>query len=165
MSGAENGLSIDTHTVENATGSQNLYGFYLSVDGVNVVPQRVELDTNEIILHLPTAADLTAADSVYVYYAGKNAKGTGNIRDNCTKIGFYSYLDDSADTGTGNNQGVSHSALDAAGNSIVGQKYPMYNWLQSPAAIVGLCRLKNQALLKTVGLFYLKMENKYDILK
>ena len=128
VKGAQNGLSVDTWTVEDASNSKNLYGFYLMADGKNIVPTNVTVQGNTIELTLP--ADLTS-ETVYVYYAGKNASGTGNIRDNSTELGFYEYLDDSNDTGTGNNQGVSHSALDANGNSIIGQKYPMYNWLAS----------------------------------
>ena len=128
VNGAQNGLAIDTWTVENASNSKNLYGFYLQVDGRNVVPSQVTVNENYIDLTLP---DDLAAETVYVYYAGKNAAGTGNIRDNSTAVGFYEYLDDTNDVGTGKNQGVSHSALDANGQSIIGQKYPLYNWLAS----------------------------------
>ncbi|MBO5868778.1 MAG: hypothetical protein J6Q54_07720, partial [Oscillospiraceae bacterium] len=131
VAGAQDGLRVDTHTVEDATNANNLYGFNLLVDGTNIVPQKVALSGDEIVLVLPEGTNLYAANSVYVYYAGKNAKGTGNIRDNCTDLGFYAYLDDSNDTGTGNNQGVSHSALDENGNSLIGKKYPLYNWLAS----------------------------------
>ena len=126
--GAQNGLAIDTWTVENASNSKNLYGFYLESNGKLIVPKEVSVHENIIELTLP--ANL-ASETVYVYYAGRHASGTGNIRDNCSDVGFYEYLDDSNDTGTGNNQGVSHSSLDANGNSIIGQKYPMYNWLAS----------------------------------
>ena len=128
VSGAENGLTIDTWTVENASNSKNLYGFYLQSDGKNIVPTKVSVSGNTIELTLPKALE---SDTVHVYYAGKNASGTGNIRDNSTEQGFYEYLDDTNDIGTGKNQGVSHSSLDADGNSIIGQKYPMYNWLAS----------------------------------
>ena len=129
---AEGGLTIDTYTVENATNSNNRYGFYLMVDGKFVTPKTVEVSGNEIILTMPdSAAALSAAESVYVYYGGQRAQGTGNIRDNCTDTGFYAYLDDSNDIGTGKNQSVSHSALDENGNSLVGKNYPLYNWLAS----------------------------------
>ena len=128
INGAQNGLTVDTWTVENASNSKNLYGFYLQADGKNIVPTQLSVSGNVIDLTLP---DNLMADTVYVYYAGKNAAGTGNIRDNCTEVGFYEYLDDTDDTGTGNNQGVSHSALDENGHSIIGQKYPLYNWLAS----------------------------------
>lgn len=128
VSGAQNGLTIDTWTVENASNSKNLYGFYLQVEGQNIVPSEIAIFGNTIELTLPSALK---AETAYLYYAGKNASGTGNIRDNSVEQGFYEYLDDSNDTGTGNNQGVSHSSLDEDGNSIVGRKYPMYNWLAS----------------------------------
>ena len=132
LSGAENGLTIDTWTVENASNSGNLYGFYLTVNGTRVVPKSVTVEGNDILLTLPeNGVSLNKAESVYVYYGGQGAKGTGNIRDNCPETGFYSYLDDSADTGTGNNQGVSYSAMDEKGNSLIGQPYPLYNWLAS----------------------------------
>ena len=128
VSGAQNGLAVDTFTVEDASNGKNLYGFYLQENGRNVVPAQVAVFGDIIELTLPAAL---TEKTVYVYYAGKNAAGTGNIRDNCAERGFYEYLDDSGDTGTGNNQGVSHSALDADGNSLIGQKYPLYNWLES----------------------------------
>ena len=131
VAGAQNGLSIDTYTVENATTANNLYGFNLSVDGKAVVPQSIATCANTIEIMVPDGVNLSAAASVYLYYAGQSAKGTGNIRDNCAEVGIYTYLDDSNDTGTGNNQGVSHSALDANGQSLVGQPYPLYNWLAS----------------------------------
>ena len=129
VSGAQGGLTIDTWTVENATNSKNLYGFYLEVDGKNVVPTDISVSGDCITLTVPS--DLSAAETVYLYYAGKNAAGTGNIRDNCAELGFYEYLDDSSDIGTGKNQGVSYSALDASGHSLIGKKYPLYNWLAS----------------------------------
>ena len=128
VKGAQNGLTIDTWTVENASNNKNLYGFYVQSDGKIIVP--TEVSVRENIIELTLSANLTS-ETVYVYYAGKHASGTGNIRDNCAELGFYEYLDDSNDTGTGNNQGVSHSSLDANGNSIIGQKYPMYNWLSA----------------------------------
>ena len=128
VKGAQNGLTIDTWTVEDASNSKNLYGFYVQADGKNIVPTQVSISGNSIDLILPI--ELTSK-SVHVYYAGKNASGTGNVRDNSTAQGFYEYLDDTNDTGTGNYQGVSHSALDANGISIIGQKYPLYNWLAS----------------------------------
>ena len=132
VSGAENGLTVDTWTVEDATDSKNKYGFYLTVNGTTVVPQTVSVDGNEILLTLPEdGLPLNKANSVYVYYGGKGAKGTGNIRDNCSETGFYAYLDDSNDTGTGNNQSVSYSALDENGDSLIGRPYPLYNWLAS----------------------------------
>ena len=128
VSGAQGGLTIDTWTVENASNSKNLYGFYLQADGQTIVPTNVSVSGNSIELTLP---GYLTAETVFVYYAGRHASGTGNVRDNSTELGFYEYLDDSNDTGTGNNQGVSHSAEDANGNSIIGQKYPMYHWLAS----------------------------------
>ena len=132
VSGAENGLTIDTRTVEDATNSSNKYGFYFTVNGAKVVPESVTVAGNDIILALPEGTvPLEKAESAYIYYGGQGAGGSGNIRDNCGKTGFYHYLDDSADTGTGNNQGISHSALDENGNSLIGAPYPLYNWLAS----------------------------------
>ena len=132
VSGAVNGLTIDTWTVEDATNAGNLYGFYVMINGSRVVPQVVTVDGNDIVLTLPdNTVPMNKAESVYVFYGGQGAKGSGNIRDNCPKTGFYCYLDDSADTGTGNNQEVSYSALDENGNSLIGHPYPLYNWLAS----------------------------------
>ncbi|MBQ2794987.1 MAG: DUF4886 domain-containing protein, partial [Oscillospiraceae bacterium] len=129
---AENGLSIDTYTVENATNSKNLYGFNLYIDNERFVPEKIEVSGKDIVITMPNnSPNLVLAESVYVQYGGQSANGTGNIRDNCSEKGFYEYLDDSNDIGTGNNQGVSHSARKADGTSLIGEKYPMYNWLAS----------------------------------
>ena len=132
---AEDGLSIDTYTVENASNDNNLYGFNLIVNGNVMKPTNVTVSGNEIILTLD-GANLSSADSITVQYAGKNANGTGNIRDNCTDLGYYEYLDDSADKGISGDKSISHSSLDAEGNSIIGKNYPMYNWLASFSCVL-----------------------------
>ena len=131
VAGSQNGLTIDTHTVKDATNTQNIYGFHMVIDGTTVVPTHISTIKNEIVLTLPKHIDLFTANSICIYYAGANANGIGNIRDHCTECGFYEYLDDTHDTGTGKNQGISHHALDENGNSLVGQPYPLYNWLSS----------------------------------
>ena len=131
ITGAENGLEIDTWTVENSTNGNNLYGFNLYVDETLVKPAEIEISGNAVILKVNEKYDLLSAESVCVQYGGQKASGTGNIRDNSEKTGFYEYLDDSSDTGTGNNQGVSHSSLKKDGTSLIGEKYPLYNWLAS----------------------------------
>ncbi|MBQ9793579.1 MAG: hypothetical protein IJW34_01420, partial [Clostridia bacterium] len=132
VSGGEGGLSIDTYTVENASNSGNLYGFTVYVNEKPICPESVTVTGDGILLTLPKSTlPLSKADSVYVYYGGKDAKGTGNIRDNCKEVGFYQYLDDSNDIGTGKNQSVSYSALDKDGHSLIGQSYPLYRWLAS----------------------------------
>ena len=131
VSGAVDGLSIDDYTVEDASNGNNLYGFNLIVNGQIVKPSGVTVAGNEIVLTVPDGTNLLSANSIIIQYAGKNAKGTGNIRDNCTDLGYYKYLDDSADKGTSGDKTISHSSLDAERNSIIGQNYPMYNWLAS----------------------------------
>ena len=136
VSGAVGGLSIDTYTVENATNTKNLYGFNLIVNGNVVKPTAVTVSGNEILITVPDGTKLLSANSITVQYAGSSASGTGNIRDNCTDLGYYKYLDDSADKGTSGDKTISHSSLDASGNSIVGKNYPMYNWLASFSIVV-----------------------------
>ncbi len=131
ITGAENGLEIDTWTVENSTNGNNLYGFNLYVDDILVKPAEIEISGNAVLLKVSEKYDLLSAKSVYIQYGGQKAVGTGNIRDNSKKTGFYEYLDDSNDAGTGNNQGVSHSSLKKDGTSLIGEKYPLYNWLAS----------------------------------
>lgn len=56
----------------------------------------------------------------------RNGKsGTGNVRDNDVYQALYNYWDDSEDSGSTGNLTTSFKP------SIIGKKYPMYNWLSS----------------------------------
>ena len=60
ISGVQNGLTIDTYTVENATDSRNLYGFCLEVDGARIKPASVTVSGDEIIVTDPSYANYMA---------------------------------------------------------------------------------------------------------
>ena len=132
VSGVEGGLEIDTYTVEDATNGSNKYGFTVYADGVKYVPTNVTVSGSAITLECDAANGVfRKATSLSVAYAGLDAIGTGNIRDNCTDSGLYQYLDDRNDRAVSGNNSISHSSKDASGASIIGQNYPLYNWLAS----------------------------------
>lgn len=118
-------LTIDIYTVEEATN----YGFALFVDGSEVSISSVSVYGDEIIIS--SSVNLSSATSIELSYAGMERNGTGNIRDNSPYVALYSYWDDSSDTGTSGTLTISYRPTDKAGNSIIGKKYPMQNWLQS----------------------------------
>ncbi len=129
---AVDGLTVDTYTVENASTAKNLYGFTVYVDGTLYVPTSLKVYGDEIILKATNGfGNIETATSAKVEYAGVDARGTGNIRDNCRYVALYNYLDDSSDKGSSGNLTINNTAKDKNGESIVGRKYPMFNWLCS----------------------------------
>lgn len=129
---AVNGLTVDTFTRPDCSNANNLYGFTVYVNGAKYKPSSIKVYGDEIILKSSsTFGNMDSATSIKVCYAMKDATGKGNIRDNCPYVSLYNYLDDSADTGNGGSLTISHSSLDKNGDSIIGKKYPMYNWLCS----------------------------------
>ena len=96
------------------------------------VPTNVTVSGNTITLECDVENGVfRKATSLSVAYAGLDAIGTGNIRDNCMDEGLYQYLDDRNDRAVNGKNSISHSSKDASGESIIGQNYPMYNWLAS----------------------------------
>lgn len=116
-------LAIDAYTVEQT--SQN--GFVVWKDDQRYTVQGVELFGDEIILK--TGVDLSSGTKIEVCYGGYEVGGSGNIRDNAPFVAMYNYWDDSNDHGQSGNLTISHVPTDKDGNSMVGKKYPMYNWL------------------------------------
>ena len=79
---------------------------------------------------ITTPATLTSVSDIYISYAGMELQGTGNIRDNDKYIAMYNYWDDTNDRGASNTLPINKRPTNKDGVSIIGQKYPMYNWLQ-----------------------------------
>lgn len=122
---AELPIVFDNYTVEQASG----YGFAIFADGARVSPYKIKIYGDEIIIY--TNTELSSASSIELSYGGMEIGGTGNIRDSSAYKSKYDYWDDSADTGSSGNLTISHTPTDKDGNSIVGNKYPMWNWLAS----------------------------------
>lgn len=122
---AELPIVFDNYTVEQVSG----YGFAVFADGTRVSPYKIKIYGDEIIIY--TNTELSSASSVELSYGGMEIGGTGNIRDSSAYKSKYDYWDDSADTGSSGNLTISHTPTDKDGNSIVGKKYPMWNWLAS----------------------------------
>lgn len=118
-------IIFDNYTVEQASG----YGFAIWADGTRVSPYKIKIYGDEIIIY--TNTELSTANIVELSYGGMENGGTGNIRDSSAFKAKYNYWNDSADTGASGTLTLSHSATDKDGNSIIGKKYPMWNWLAS----------------------------------
>ena len=116
---------FDNYTVEQASG----YGFAIWADESRISPYKIKIYGDEIIIF--TNTDLSSATKVELSYGGMENGGTGNIRDSSAYKAKYNYWDDSSDTGTSGTLTISHSVKDKDGNSIIGKKYPMWNWLAS----------------------------------
>ena len=112
-------LQFDAELVEQS----NNQGFSVYIDDVYAdVITSVDIDENRIVL---TCNRTLTGNKVSVAYAGMKNNGTGNIRDNDVYQALYNYWDDSKDSGSTGNLTTSFKP------SIIGNKYPMYNWLSS----------------------------------
>ena len=118
-------LQIDDYTVEAATGD----GFAVWADDVRATVTNVSIFGDTITVE--TSANLSTATKVELSYGGMEVSGTGNIRDSSPFVAMYNYWDDSNDKGQSGSLTISHRPTDKDGNSMIGKKYPMYNWLSS----------------------------------
>jgi hypothetical protein len=88
---------------------------------------KVEVTTNSIYLRLNTT---TTGKRVEIYYASgsyaRDAVGLdgfgGNLRDSDDFRGVLTYIDDTNERATSNNDDINYRP------NIIGQKYPLYNW-------------------------------------
>jgi hypothetical protein len=109
-------LVLDTCTTDAATN----YGFVVYKNNLQATIQSVEVhNDNQIVIRCAE----TLTGTVEVAYAGKDSRGTGNLRDSYDYTSKYLYFDDSADT-----KKESYTPTDPNGIKIYGQPYPMYNW-------------------------------------
>ncbi|MBO4541871.1 MAG: hypothetical protein J5725_01680, partial [Bacteroidales bacterium] len=118
-------IKIDNYTVEQANG----YGFAIWKNGARVVLHGVSIYGDEITVK--TNDDLTSASTLEISYGGMEVDGTGNIRDTSPYKSKYTYWNDANDKGQSGTLTISHIPEDKDGNTIVGEKYPMWNWLAS----------------------------------
>lgn len=115
-------LQINTWTLPQKLN----YGFAVKADGVNIAVSGVELDNNAIILNL--GQDISNANGVTITYGGVGI-GRGNICDSDSYSTWLKYLSDVGDTGYDSTRVIGYSPIDEKGNSIVGNSYPMNNFL------------------------------------
>ena len=103
---------------------QTNYGFAVFLNGTYSASNisSIEIDDNHIII---TCNQTLAGKTVEVVYGGNKTSGSGNLRDSDVYQAMYTYLDDSSDKGTAGTSTIYYRP------SIIGQKYPMYNWLAS----------------------------------
>ena len=118
-------IKIDNYTVEQANG----YGFAIWKNGARVVLHGISIYGDEITVK--TNDDLTSASTLEISYGGMEVDGTGNIRDTSPYKSKYTYWNDANDKGQSGTLTISHIPEDKDGNTIVGEKYPMWNWLAS----------------------------------
>lgn len=103
------------------------YGFAVKADNVAVAIERVELVDNAIVLNLAT--DINSATSVKISYGGIGVGGKGNICDSDTWGTWWQYLSDANDDGYDGNRVIGQSPTAEGGGSLVGEDYPMNNFL------------------------------------
>lgn len=111
-------LVLDDWTVEHAPD----YGFCLydsefnkvEIDSVNVRGTKVKIKAKDL-----------PAGKVILTYAGKGARGTGNLRDSDTASSLYRYYDD-RESSPEKREG--YTARTKMGNFLYGKMYPLYNW-------------------------------------
>lgn len=82
----------------------------------------LEIDDNHIII---TCNQLLVGKKVELVYGGNKTSGSGNVRDNDVYRALYTYWNDTNDHGASGDKTIGYRP------NIIGQKYPMYNWLAS----------------------------------
>lgn len=117
-------LVADTYTVQ----EQPNLGFSVTVDGVGVTVEKAEVQNTRVVL--TCAQELSG--KVAVKYAGnavgdRNHRGIGNLRDSDPYTSLYTYADDTSETSSAGNA-IDYRPKDAAGNSLNGKHYPLWNW-------------------------------------
>lgn len=115
-------LKFDTWTLPR----QANYGFKVTADGTEVGITDISLENNAIVLTL--GSSIASATSVKVTYGGVGV-GRGNICDSDTWSTWLKYLSDANDTGYDGNRVIGQSPTAEGGGSLVGQNYPMNNFL------------------------------------
>lgn len=115
-------LKLDTWTLPRQTN----YGFKVTADGTEVGITDIALENNAIVLTL--GSSIAEATSVKVTYGGVGV-GRGNICDSDTWSTWLKYLSDANDTGYDGNRVIGQSPTAEGGGSLVGQNYPMNNFL------------------------------------
>ena len=115
-------LMLNTWTLAQQTN----YGFVVKADDVSVAVSDIKFDNNAIVLNLST--DVSSATKVSISYGGAGI-GRGNVCDSDSSSTWLKYLSDVGDTGYDGIRVIGYSPKDEKGNSIVGNSYPMNNFL------------------------------------
>ena len=129
-------LVIDCNTIVR----QSNYGFAVYGDGVALSIKVELLSSNQIQINTP---NLSSYNVVELEYAGQATNGLGNIRDSDAYISRGLFIDPTAIYTEGASEDSyypSHrlyyiqkdlSVKNELGESIVGEKYPNYNWMNT----------------------------------
>lgn len=117
-------LVVDNYTVQ----EQPNLGFSVTVDGVGITVEKVEVQNTRVVLTCGQELHGTIA----IKYAGnavgnRDHRGIGNLRDSDRYCSLYTYADDTSETSSTGNT-IDYRPTDANGESLAGKKYPLYNW-------------------------------------
>ncbi len=115
-------LKFNTWTLPRQTN----YGFKVVADGSDVGITGITIENNAIIISL--SSSIADATSVKLTYGGVGV-GRGNICDSDDWATWLKYLSDANDTGYDGNRVIGQSPTAEDGGSLVGQNYPMNNFL------------------------------------
>ncbi|MCQ2257616.1 MAG: hypothetical protein MJZ41_06430 [Bacteroidaceae bacterium] len=126
IANANGKIELDNYTTSQTTNG----GFELWIDGSYSVSniKSIKIKGNDVVIESNVSLQ---GKSVKVCYGGAKVGGTGNIRDNDRYVSMYEYWDDSSDKGSSGTLAINYKPKDKDGNSIIGRKYPMCNWLAS----------------------------------
>ena len=113
-------LQFDVTLVEQSTNNGFAVFINDSYSASNI--SSVEIDDNHIVI---TCNQSLTGKKVEVVYGGNKTSGSGNVRDNDVYRAMYTYWDDSNDHGSDGMKTIGYRP------DIIGDKYPMYNWLAS----------------------------------
>lgn len=131
-------LVIDTWTTQDyseTASTEEVNGFRVLIDGSGSLINGVKVEGNSIIL--TTNTSMSGATTVIAMYASRGYLasdnkykfwGGGNLRDSDRFKSLYTYWDDTLDDGS-LGQGITYRPENAEGGDIIGDKYPMQNWL------------------------------------
>lgn len=110
---SQTNLGFTAYTVANET--------LIPIKSVNVGSTSIEIEFTQL-----------PQESFYIVYAGKNTDGYGNIRDSDEWQPKYKY----ASNALGNMSSIAWYPKDENGNDIIGEYYPMWNWLPASRVLV-----------------------------
>ena len=120
-------LQFDATLVEQSTNN----GFAVFINDTYAAGNisGMEIDDNHIII---TCNQSLVGKKVEVVYGGNKTNGSGNVRDNDVYRALYTYWNDANDHGSTGDKTIGYRP------DIIGQKYPMFNWLASFYKLVQL---------------------------
>lgn len=110
-------LVLDDWTVEHAPD----YGFGLYANGKRIAIDSITVSNDRVIINSKSLPK----GKVLLTYAGKDAKGTGNLRDSEETPSLFRYFDDRL---TSPDKREDYTPKTKDGGLLYGMPYPLYNW-------------------------------------